>query len=93
MSISTLMNALPVGLRAELKDRHLMVTDFTTEARTTVKPGHSMLVPQGVERMIEHRQELLLIGFKTEQTVEAQVGLLRDIEVLRYTLMLMKREG
>jgi phage replication-related protein YjqB (UPF0714/DUF867 family) len=93
MSMTTLMNLLPKTLREELKQHHLYSACFTDEnKRTTVKPSHQMLVPQGVGQMIENRQELLLVGYTTNQTRDAIVELLREIEVLRYVLSQMQAD-
>jgi hypothetical protein len=91
--MTTLMNQLPKHLLAELKQHHLYSACFTDETkRTTVKPSHQMLVPQGVGQMLENRQELLLVGYTTNQTRDAVVELLREIEVLRLVLGQMQAE-
>ncbi len=92
MSITTLMNQLPKHLREELKKNHLYDACFTTADQRTVSPSHQMLVPQGLHQMVERRQELVLVGYTTNQTLEAQVQLLREIEVLRYVAGMMDKE-
>ena len=93
MSTTTIVNSLPKALREELKGGQLYDACFTDKSRKTVKGSHAMLVPQGVEKMLEARQGLLLHTYDTEAPSSAHVvDLLRDIEVLRYTLTLLARE-
>lgn len=85
------MSKMPKALRDQLKDSYLFDACFTNEKRTTVKDGFAMLVPQGVERMIRDRQELLLSNYGLDETTT--VPLLRDIEVLRLFLALFKEDS
>jgi len=96
MSTTTIVNSLPKALRDELKTTQLYDACFTDESRKTIKPGFAMLVPQGLEKMIENRQELLLgnyiVSMNADTVITATV-LLRDIEVLRLILTLLAREA
>lgn len=96
MSTSTVVSKMPKALRDELKNHHLYSACFTNESRTTVKDSHAMLVPQGIEQMIRNRQELLLgnahVPMDADTVITATI-LLRDIEVLRLFLTLLKEDS
>lgn len=92
MSTTTLMNQLPKVLRDELKAQHLYDACFTDASKKTIKAGFGVLVVTGLGHMVERRQELLLASYEGDPQAQAQPHLLRDIEVLRYTLTLLDRE-
>lgn len=91
MSTSSVVSKMPKALRDQLKDSYLYDGCFTNERRTVVKDSHAMLVEAGIVRMIRDRQELLLGNYGLDETTT--VPLLRDIEVLRLFITLLKEDS
>jgi len=96
MSTSSVVSKMPKALRDQLKDSYLYDGCFTNERRTVVKDSHAMLVEAGIVRMIRDRQELLLgkgvhLDYGLDETTT--VPLLRDIEVLRLFITLLKEDS
>lgn len=94
MSTTTLTNRLPKTLRNELKLDHMYDACFTNEKRTTVTDSHASMVPAGIEKMIEKRQQRISTVLCSEVAPNPDcLRVLCEIEVLRLTLAQLKKES